>query len=712
VKASSDCDSPLRFAQFEADLSEEKLFKRGLPVRLENQPFQILAALLEHPGEIVSREQLRTRLWPNGTYVDFDEGLNTAIKKLRYALNDSAENPSFVETVPRKGYRFIAPLAASSSENVGTRTFPAASLENVGTGLQSPLTQQPLRAGWKPLFSPRTIALVGIVSACLTGLALLLARSRSQTPAEPEFSKLSFGHGAVTSARFAPDGQSIFYAAAWDGNPLQLFSTPTSSLAARALGIHGDILSISRDGQMAVLVDVNNQYPMRQGTLAIVPVSASSTHKLIDDVQDADWSADGSKLLVAHWSGAACRLEFPIGKVLYQENGVWIGSPRMSPDGRKIAFVRHPRWSDDAGFVSVIDLAGHKTDLSPLFPSVEGLAWDPSGSTVWFTASQLDTHAGRAIFQVSMRGKLRLIRRESSDITLHDIAADGRVLMVRESVKTGVVGRIYPERKERDFAWLDNDLPTDLTSDGSKVLLSVQGEGAGQHYLTYINSTISATPTLLGEGMGTAISPDAKKVVAIDSWVPPPPSTSQLVLFPTGTGQPEELTHDSLSHHWAAWFPDGQRLLFMGSEQGHPWRTWIQNMDGGSPVPVTPEGTAGRWISKDGKLLAAPDADQNIWIYPLDGGQPRIVSKLAAGEEIVCWSEDSRALLVFKYAVPAEVHRLEITTGRRRMLFQLAPSDTAGVTVVGPVLMTPDARSYVYTYTRILSDLYVASGLR
>jgi hypothetical protein len=127
---------------------------------------------------------------------------------------------------------------------------------------------------------------------------------------------------------------------------------------------------------------------------------------------------------------------------------------------------------------------------------------------------------------------------------------------------------------------------------------------------------------------------------------------------------------------------------------------------------VTPEGTAGRWISKDGKLLAAPDADQNIWIYPLDGGQPRIVSKLAAGEEIVCWSADSRALLVFKYAVPAEVHRVEITTGRSRMLFQLAPSDTAGVTVVGPVLMTPDARTYVYTYTRILSDLYVAAGLR
>jgi len=295
---------------------------------------------------------------------------------------------------------------------------------------------------------------------------------------------------------------------------------------------------------------------------------------------------------------------------------------------------------------------------------------------------------------------------------LHDIATDGRVLMVRESVKAEVIGRIYPEQKERDFGWLDNGLPTGLTSDGSKVLLSVQGEAAGQHYLTYLQNTTAGSPTLLGEGMGTAISPDGKKVVAIYPWVPQSSSMSQLILLPTGTGQPEQMTHDSINHHWAAWFPDGQRLLFMGNEQGRPWRTWMQNLDGGPPTPVTPEGTAGRWISKEGNLLAAPDADQTIWLYPLDGGQPRIVSKLAPGEEIICWTADSRALLVFKYAVPSEVHRIEIATGRRRMLVQLAPSDTAGVTVVGPVLMTPDARSYVYNYSRVLSDLYVAAGLR
>ena len=117
VNASSNGGSRLRFVQFELDRSHEKLLKRGLPVRLENKPFQILAALLEHPGEVISRKELCTSLWSDGTYVDFDEGLNTAIMKLRFALGDAAENPVFIETVPRRGYRFIAPVQIAPLEN-------------------------------------------------------------------------------------------------------------------------------------------------------------------------------------------------------------------------------------------------------------------------------------------------------------------------------------------------------------------------------------------------------------------------------------------------------------------------------------------------------------------------------------------------------------------------------------------------------------------
>lgn len=98
------------FGLFQADLATRQLYRRGVLVRVQDQPFHILALLLEHPGEVVTREELQKQLWPSDTFVDFDEGLNTAIKKLRLALADSPENPTFIETVPRRGYRFIAPV--------------------------------------------------------------------------------------------------------------------------------------------------------------------------------------------------------------------------------------------------------------------------------------------------------------------------------------------------------------------------------------------------------------------------------------------------------------------------------------------------------------------------------------------------------------------------------------------------------------------------
>src|SRR5690349_12257451 len=99
-----------RFGLFEADFERRVFTKAGLRVRLQDQPFQVLALLLERPGEIVTREELRQKLWPADTYVAFDDALNTSIKKLRTALGDPADNPLFIETVPRRGYRFIAPL--------------------------------------------------------------------------------------------------------------------------------------------------------------------------------------------------------------------------------------------------------------------------------------------------------------------------------------------------------------------------------------------------------------------------------------------------------------------------------------------------------------------------------------------------------------------------------------------------------------------------
>src|SRR5437763_5403189 len=105
-----------RFGLFEADLTSGILKRHGIPLKVQEQPFRILGFLLERPGEIISREELRNRLWPEGTFVEFDGSLNTALMKLRAVLNDDPENPRFIETVPKKGYRFIAPVQMVAGE--------------------------------------------------------------------------------------------------------------------------------------------------------------------------------------------------------------------------------------------------------------------------------------------------------------------------------------------------------------------------------------------------------------------------------------------------------------------------------------------------------------------------------------------------------------------------------------------------------------------
>src|ERR1700757_2066167 len=109
----------IRFGSFEADLYTRELRKRGLKLKVQEQPFQVLAMLLARPGELVTREEIRSRLWPQDTFVDFDHGLNAAVRRLRDALNDDAETPRFVETLPRRGYRFIAPVEKLSIEEAG-----------------------------------------------------------------------------------------------------------------------------------------------------------------------------------------------------------------------------------------------------------------------------------------------------------------------------------------------------------------------------------------------------------------------------------------------------------------------------------------------------------------------------------------------------------------------------------------------------------------
>ena len=452
----------------------------------------------------------------------------------------------------------------------------------------------------------------------------------------------------------------------------------------------------------------------RPGVLALMSLTSMAPRKLLDNVQDADWSPDGSKLVVTHYVGGRCMLEFPPGKVLYKTTGrAWLSHPRVSPRGNQIAFLEHPLEDDNAGFVALIDLAGNRKTLSRDFEGIWGLAWDPSADAIWFSGRELAPSGPRALFKVTIAGQQLLVRRESGSITLHDLSRSGHMLVTRDSFRGEVFGRIYPDNKERELGWLSNSFASDLSADGGSILLSVQEEASGVGYEVYLRKTDGSPAVRLGEGLPAQFSPDGGWALTIYPSGIKPTSAPQLLLLPTGAGQPVTLTHDSISHGFAILLPDRRKLLFEGSELGRARRTWVQDVTSGKPLAITPEGTAGHWVSPDGKLLVAVDSQRRFWLYPMVSGQPGALSGIEPGEDVIRWSGDGKYLFVANVGViPVRVYRVGVVTGRRQPVYTLSPSDVVGLWNIYSVLLTPDGKSYVYSDYRIFSDLYVASGLR
>jgi len=552
--------------------------------------------------------------------------------------------------------------------------------------------------------------LAGLLLAAVAGAFFLGRRTgRTQPVTPPVYHQLTFRHGGIRMARFAPDGQTVMYSAAWESNPVEIFSTRPESPESRAFGVkNAEVLSVSPSGEMAVLLNSKNVEPfINVGTLARVPLVGGAPREILEGVQWADWSPDGSNFAIVRDLEGQNRLEYPIGKVLYQTAG-WISHIRISPKGNLIAFIDHPGRRDDAGSVAIIDLAGNKKVLSGEWETAQGLAWSPPGDEVWFTTARVGV--GRFLYAVSLTGPERLLAREPGTLTLQDVARDGRILLTRDVLRVGMVGLAGDEPKERDLSWLDWSAPSDLSADGKILVFTESGEGGGQNYAAYIRKTDGSPAVRLGEGFAYALSPDQKWVIG---GIPNPPH--QFSLLPTGAGEARALTHDAINHSRARWFPDGKRFLFIGNEPGHGVRLYVQDVVNGKPRAISPEGVVSTQfvLSADGKRVAAVGADQKGYFYPTDGGEPSAIPGFPPGDVPVAWSGDGRSLLIYSPGeLPARVERLDITIGQKQLWRQLMPADGAGVTDIGPILVSADAKSYVYEYGRTLSDLYLVEGLK
>jgi serine/threonine protein kinase/WD40 repeat protein len=532
----------------------------------------------------------------------------------------------------------------------------------------------------------------------------------------PTYRQLTFRRGSIRSARFAPDGQTILYSAAWQGSPVDVFTARPEAPEARSMGLsRTQLASVSSASEMAVLLNSKAIGTwVNMGTLARAPLVGGAPREVLEHVQWADWSADGSNLVVVRDFGGRNRLEYPIGKPLY-ETGGWIGHPRFSPKGDLIAFIDHPVQGDDSGSLAVIDLAGNKKTLSGEWFTIQGVAWSPDGKEIWFTASK--SGVDRTLYATTLDGKERMVLRLPGAVMIFDIFKDGRVLLMRASWRRELVGMTADDAKH-DLSWLDYTYPSDISADGKTLLFDEEGGGGsldysksgGLSYAVYIRKTDGSPAVLLGEGGAVSLSPDGKWVVAQSQDTP-----SQLKLLTTGAGEAKQLTKDNINHSWAHWFPDGKRLLFSGNEPGKGVRLYVFDVASGKSQPISVEGVNGTAfvISPDSQWIAGIGPDEKGYLFPLAGGDPRLIPGFNAGEQPITFSSDSHSLYVYQPGeLPARVDRLDLQTGKRTLWKQLLPSDPAGVETIGPILITPDAKTCIFGYHRMLADLYLVEGLK
>jgi Tol biopolymer transport system component len=598
-------------------------------------------------------------------------------------------------------------LAKDSKHRLSSLGDARLDLEDATNVPEVPPAPSRSTARWLPWLVLPVVA--GLV---VVALAIVFAGRRAPSPEGAiSYKRLTHQRGWVRQARIAPDGQTVIYSAAWEGQPLQLFLRRLDSTDALPVALepaHARVLSVSSRGEIAVLLPAEPDTLLlpsfTSGTLARMPLTGGTPRAVAENVRDADWDPAGEHFALIRGVDGGVQLEYPAGEVLHRTTG-GVNCLRVSPSGDLVAFFDHPYVNNNRGTVAIVSRGGEMQTLSVELESLTGLAWSPDGSEIWFSGAD---EVGDALFAVSLSGQLRVLRRSPDDLRLHDTTADGRVLVATMLFRLGLSARAPGETTERDLSWIGMSFVTDLSADGKQILFVEQHK---MDYDVWLRRTDGSAPTYLGPGMSFGLSPDGEWALASL-----PSLSAPLTLLPTGAGTPLELPGKT-GVLWATWTPDGERVVFAAAEPEREARLYVQGVDGGEPRAISDEGIQTGLdrpfrVSPDGRWVAALGPDRAIKLYPVEGGEPRDVSGALSGDEPSAWSEDSRGLFVSRSdSLPAQVFRLDLESGARSLWRELMPRDPAGIGGVYAFVLTPDGAGYAYTYIRKLDSLYVMTGL-
>ncbi len=545
-----------------------------------------------------------------------------------------------------------------------------------------------------------------------TGGFYIAARLHGAGP--PSYQRLTFRRGDISAARFAPGGQTIVYSAEWDGRPSEVFSTIAGSRESRSLGLpEGKILSLSSTGEMALLLGNG-----AVGTLARARLAGGAPREVLENVMEADWSPDGSKLAVVRRVGGHNRLEYPIGKILYENDGRPPIGARVSPKGDLVAFYENEPEAGDYSVV-VVGSGVKKRVLSHGWRAIgRYLTWNAQGNEVWFSAMRLS--GDPTLRAVTLRGRERVVGQIPGWTILQDISHDGKLLITVATTRIAMEYSAAPAAgsspgsapvhgAEQDLSWLDTSHVFDLSSDGKLLLFLELSYGEGRNTAIYLRKSDGSPAVLLGYGNRPSLSPDGKWVAAIGR----DPALSTLTVLPTGPGEPKNLSTPGMRYDYVEWFPDGHRILFTANEPGKASRTYAQDVAGGAAVAITPEGVRGCCISPDGNAFVTADGGK-YFVYDMARGESKLIAGVQPGERPMRWAADGRRIFLRGDAAGGlgyKIYRIDAVTGKREFLKEIGPPDPVGAQMLAAAI-APDGKSYAYSYQRDTANLYLVTGLQ
>jgi hypothetical protein len=372
---------------------------------------------------------------------------------------------------------------------------------------------------------------------------------------------------------------------------------------------------------------------------------------------------------------------------------------RVSPDGERVAVL------DEEGGVLLVGRGGGSTRLE-VARFRQRLAWSPSGDALLLDAGESDLR--RSLRRVALDGSVSEVLSLPGTLVVHDVAADGRVLLHHGFERWDVRARRPEERDEREASAFANSGVAGLSADGGQVLLWHHGEGPPG--LALLQSTSGGPPLRIGEGRPRGLSPDGAQVVIETRGAGVP----RLTLVPSGAGEARHIPSNGLDTIAGVWHVGAEEVGVPGAASGRAARSYLAPVAEGAPRPVTPEGAVVLPGALAGGDLLALSEDGTLSVRAATGGEARPLHWRLPPDpfrEIVRVGGDGRSLFVKSGSVPARVDRFALETGEREEWMRLGPADATGVGHVWSAALTPDGKGYAYTHGFFLQDLFLVEGL-